>query len=89
MVGENNSGNKSILERIANKDGNEHFKVTNNQAKQGQNMGKSIHLHCYVCWKHLEPDGETAYKQTMFRCFDCRMPLCKKENGGKVVIMNM
>jgi len=46
MVGENNSGNKSILERIANKDGNEHFKVTNNQAKQGQNMGKSIHLHC-------------------------------------------
>jgi len=33
MVGENNSGNKSILERNYDKDGNEYFKVTNNQAK--------------------------------------------------------
>ena len=38
-------------------------------------MGKSLHLNCYVCQKYLELDGETAYKQTMFRCYDGKMPL--------------
>jgi hypothetical protein len=33
MVGDNNNNNESILERIANKDGNAHFKVTDNQVK--------------------------------------------------------
>ena len=85
MVGDNNNNNESILERIAKKDGNACFKVTDNQVKRGRNMDKSLHLNCYVCQKYLELDGETAYKQTTFRCYDCKMPLCKKDSSDPTI----
>jgi hypothetical protein len=85
MVGENTNGNEGILERITDKDGNERFKVTNNQAKRGRNVGKSIHLNCFVCRKYLNADGDTEYKQTTFRCYECKMPLCKKDRSDQTI----
>lgn len=78
-------GNTSTLERITDKDGNERFKITNNQAIRGRNVGKSIHLNCFLCRKYLDSDGETIYRQTTFRCSECKMPLCKKDRSNPTI----
>jgi hypothetical protein len=75
----------STLEWVTDKDGNERFKITNNQTIWGQNVGKSIHLNCFLCQKYLDPDGETSYKQTMFRYCECKMPLCKKDHSNPTI----
>ncbi len=80
--------NTSILERISNKDGNERFKVSNKQARRGRNVGKSIHLNCFVCRKYLDPGGEVNYVQTTFRCYECKMPLCKKDRSNPTIGRN-
>jgi hypothetical protein len=73
--------NNNILERICDKEGNMCFTITDNQAKWGQNVGKSIHLNCHICWKYLMDMGEVKYVQTNFRCSQCLMPLCKKDSS--------
>ena len=78
-------GNTSTLERITDKDGNERFKITNNQANRGRNVGKSVHLNCFLCRKYLDSDGETIYRQTTFRCSECKMPLCKKDRSNPTI----
>jgi hypothetical protein len=55
-----NADNASVLERITNKDGNSRFVMTDNQARRGRNVGKSMHLNCFM--------GETECVQTTFRC---------------------
>jgi hypothetical protein len=74
--------NNNILERICDKDGNKRLTISDDQAKQGQNVGKSIHLNCYICQKYLMDVGEVKYVQTSFRCSQCLMPLCKKDHSG-------
>jgi hypothetical protein len=86
-------GNTSTLERITDKDGNERFKITNNQAIRGRNVGKSIHLNCFLCRKYLDSNVETTYRQTTFRCSECKIPLCKKDRSnptiGRLKLTNM
>jgi len=95
MVGDSNNGNESILERIANKDGNACFKVTDNEVKRGRNMGKSFHLNCYVWWKYLDPDIETATSKLCSDVMTVRGLSVRKTaaiqplDGTKVVSMNM
>jgi hypothetical protein len=80
-----NVDNDSILEEITNKDGNCRFVVTDKQARQGRNVGKSLHLNCYICRKYLTPMGDTEYVQTTLRYTDCKMPLCKKDRSNPTI----
>jgi hypothetical protein len=80
-----NLENTSVLERITDKDGRCRFSVTDNQTRRGRNVGKSMHLNCYICQKYLTPMGNTEYIQTTFRCSDCKMPLCKKDRSNSVI----
>jgi hypothetical protein len=68
-----------ILERITDKNGNYRFIMTDKQARQGRNVGKSLYLNCYICHKHLTPMGDAEYVQATLRCIDCKMPLCKND----------
>jgi hypothetical protein len=77
--------NTAILERISDKDGNCRFIMTDKQARRGRNVGKSLHLNCYICRKYLTPFGDTEYVQTTFRCIDCKMPLCKKDRSNPTI----
>ena len=82
-----NVNNDNILERICDKDGNLCFTITDTQARRGRNVGNSIHLNCYICWKYLTEFGQVKYVQTNFRCNQCQMTLCKKDrmiaNNGR------
>ena len=45
--------NASILEQITDKDGNHRFAVTDNQIRQGRNVGKYMHQNCFICLKYI------------------------------------
>jgi hypothetical protein len=88
--------NTAILERISDKDGNCRFIMTDKQARRGRNVGKSLHLNCYICRKYLTPFGDTEYVQTTFRCIlTAKCPFAKKIEaiqqsvGTKAVWMNI
>jgi hypothetical protein len=80
--------NASILECIADKDGNNRFLVTDRQLRRGRIVGKSLHQNCFICRKYLTPEGDTEYNQTTFRCSDCKMPLCKKDRSNRDIGRN-
>jgi hypothetical protein len=83
-----NADNASVLERMTNNDGNSRFVMTDNQARWWRDVGKSMHLNCFICCKYLTPMGETENVQTTFRCSDCKMPLFKKDWSNLAIGQN-
>ncbi len=51
-------------------------------------MGRSIHLNCFMYQKYLDPGSEINYVQTTFRCYKCKMPLCKKDCSNPTIGQN-
>ena len=62
-------------EHIIDWDGNFWHSVTKSQEWQGHNVGKSS----FICRKYLSVDSGTQYKQTLFRCKECKLPVCLKD----------
>jgi hypothetical protein len=80
--------NASILEQITDKDGNHRFAVTDNQIRQGRNVGKYMHQNCFICLEYITKEGDTKYNQSTFRCSHCKMPLCKKDRSNPTIGWN-
>jgi hypothetical protein len=65
-----------ILTRIM-KDGSTTQPVEAKQRKHGWHVGTAHVITCFLCRKHLNEDGQTEYKETVWWCKNCHMPLCK------------
>lgn len=69
---------KRHLERINNNEGNVYRKPTTKQQALRRSVGTPINKKCFVCRKYLLPDGATNYRDTIWQCSQCKMPLCKQ-----------
>ena len=71
--------NHAVMERITN-DQNELYRpLTTKQKSEGKRTGTAINQKCFVCRKYLMSDGKTLYKDTIWRCSICKMPVCKQD----------
>ena len=76
-------GQKPVLERIRDKDGNTTAEPTSWQRDNRNNsVGNPITHHCFICRKYLTDKGTTVYRKTSHWCRDCHMPLCEKSRVG-------
>ena len=66
------------LERIRGKYGNITRLPTAKQIAQGRTLGTANNSNCYICRKYLTGKGEVVYRQTIFCCSICKMPICKE-----------
>jgi len=71
------------LERIQAGDGSFTRALTVKQIAAGRSVGSSCVQNCWICRKYLTAGGNTSYKQTQWRCKECKMPLCKASRTGK------
>ena len=77
-------GEKPVLERICDKDGNTTAEPTSWQRDNRNNsVGNPITHHCFICRRYLTDKGTTVYdRKTSHWCRDCHMPLCEKSRVG-------
>jgi hypothetical protein len=70
--------NKRQLERIQDNEGNKYRNPTRKQQESGRSVGTPVNKKCFVCRKYLLSDGTTSYRDTIWQCSRCKMPLCKQ-----------
>jgi hypothetical protein len=89
------SENSAILEQITDKDGNYRFEVTDNQARQGMNVGKFMHLNCFIVtstllsWEKLNTYKQHSGAVTVKCSSAKKIKVIQQSVGSKAVWVNI
>jgi len=78
------NGQEMRHERITNHLGEICRQPTTTQInKHGRATGNSITSNCYICQKYMKKANVTKYVQTAFRCYNCKIPVCKTDRSNE------
>ena len=72
------SSDKRCLEGISG-NGEVYRDRTKKQASEGEEWRNIHQQEVFICRKYLQPDGKTTYRDTVWHCSRCKMPICKQD----------